>query len=170
MADTPLTLRLPLQHDVSDYGVFLYLEIPEAARAALGIEKPTRVIGSVNGVPFDLMVQKWHALWFLYISKTTASKLGAQVGDWVDLVIARDPDPTRVSQPIELQVLLDAEPLAAERLLALTPGAQRSLAFTVSRPKREETRIQKALAILNHLLEGTIEDYLRQGRGGTRGR
>ena len=53
--------------------------------------------------------------------------------------------------PEELQVMLDQEPAAAAVFDLLTSGKKRSLIYLVSKVKSVPSRINKALAIVEHL-------------------
>lgn len=69
---------------------------------------------------------------------------GLDVGDRAELVLRPQPDPDHVEMPEELSAALDADPVADHAWSLLTPARQRTLAYTVARPKRSETRLRKA--------------------------
>lgn len=160
-----LNCRLPLQRFPGEEA-FYYVEISEHYRTMLGIDRPVRVVGTLQGEPFRLKLMKWDDIWYIWVGKELRRKHNLGQGDLVDIQLTIDPSPDQVDQPIELALLLADETQAQATLLALTPGAQRSIAHYVGKPKREETRIQKALEVLNRLLGGTIADWLRAKRGG----
>ena len=58
-----------------------------------------------------------------------------------------------VDMPEELQAALDQDPLAMEFFDLLTPGKQRNLIYLVNKVKNTNSRINKALAIIDHLTE-----------------
>ena len=58
--------------------------------------------------------------------------------------------------PEELGELLLIDELGSQYFHALTPGKQRALIYQVAKPKREATRLRKAVGIL---------DYLKSVRG-----
>jgi uncharacterized protein YdeI (YjbR/CyaY-like superfamily) len=53
--------------------------------------------------------------------------------------------------PEELQVLLDQDDMGNELFHALTKGKQRSLVYLVSKVKNSNSRLNKSLAIIEHL-------------------
>ncbi|MEM0960990.1 MAG: YdeI/OmpD-associated family protein [Bacteroidota bacterium] len=72
------------------------------------------------------------------------------------VTVAEDPDPDRVDLPDELQAALDLDPVASAAWRALTPGRQRTLAYGVGRAKRPETRVRRALALLDQVKAGSV--------------
>lgn len=160
----PVRARLPLQRFPGEEA-FYYVEVPDSLRTELGIVKPVRVVGTLQGDPFRLKVMKWDEIWYIWVGKELRRKHNLNHGDLLDIELALDPNPDQVDFPVEFEVLLADEPTAEAALRALTPGTQRSIAHYIGKPKREETRIAKALEVLDKLITGTLQDWLRTKRG-----
>ena len=67
------------------------------------------------------------------------------------LFLQVDP-PDAVQIPEELQAALESDPRAQAEWARLTPGRRRTLAYSVERGKRPETRRRRAGAVVDELL------------------
>ncbi len=89
--------------------------------------------------------------YFILINRELRGKLGLEEGDEVEVSLEKDLSEHGMPMPEELQVMLDQEPAAAAVFDLLTPGKKRSLIYLVSKVKSVPSRINKALAIVEHL-------------------
>ena len=131
-----------------------YVPVPTAIADALG--GAAHVEGTLGGVPFRRTLQRtpdggarlrFGAGWL--------RDAGIAPGAVVTVTLREDPAPDRVDVPPELQAALDQDPGAKAAWAALTPGKQRTLTYGISRGKREETRIRRAVALATALRDGT---------------
>ncbi|MEQ8474435.1 MAG: YdeI/OmpD-associated family protein [Marinoscillum sp.] len=93
------------------------------------------------------------AYWYILINQELQKKLGINIGDEVDIELEKDNSEYGMEMPEELQVLLAQDPLGNEYFHDLTPGKQRNLIYIVSKVKNSDSRLSKALAIVDHLVE-----------------
>lgn len=135
--------------------------LPEDVAEALGAKGNLRVEGTVNGVPFRLALHKpKRGGFFLLVGKPFRQQLGSSAAGVVDVEIWVDPRPNQVDLPKELEAALAQEAGIREAFeRELTAGRRRSLAHYVNSAKTEETRIKRALEILEHMLSGTIHEW-----------
>ncbi|MEM9984891.1 MAG: YdeI/OmpD-associated family protein [Bacteroidota bacterium] len=89
--------------------------------------------------------------YFILINKEVRGKLGLEEGDEVEVSLEKDLSEHGMPMPEELQVMLDQDLEAAEVFDQLTPGKKRSLIYLVTKVKSVPSRINKALAIVDHL-------------------
>ena len=139
----------------SDSKVYsLHLPIPESVAKEIIEKKSKRVrceLNSQETITTGLMPSKKY--WFLLINQDLQKKLQIQIGDEVDVEMTPEVSKYGVEMPEELQATLDQDTLAAEFFDLLTPGKQRNLIYLVSKVKNSNSRINKALAIIDHLTE-----------------
>lgn len=90
---------------------------------------------------------------YVLLNKTRREKLGIYEGDETSLLIEKDHSEFGMEYPMELQEMFDQEPEALIIFKKLTMGKQRSLVYIVNKVKNPDSRIKKALAIVEHLKE-----------------
>lgn len=91
------------------------------------------------------------------ISKRQFKNLGLVAGSQVKVQIAHDDSPYQAPMPEELQEVLDTDPEGFQRFQALTPGKQRSIIFRVAAGKSIDTRINRALKVMEKLKMGLTD-------------
>lgn len=118
-------------------------------------KKYKRVIFRVNN-----SIEKHGALnslgdgrYFIFLNKQERLRLHRSGA--IELVIEIGPDHSKygMSMPTELKEVLHLYPEAERYFRKLTPGRQRSIIHLVSKPKGEQTRIRKAIMIMNYLID-----------------
>ena len=135
-----------------------YVVVPEDAVAALGATGRTSIVGTVDG--FAIVGQVMPYTYpgkgrriMLGLTKATRAAISKSIGDEVEVVVERD-DRSRsanVTIPVELQALLDADPLARDAFDRLAPTRRREHAEHVAGAKRPETRSRRAAAVVERL-------------------
>lgn len=111
-----------------------------------------RVICTLNNdhtIQAALMPNK--GAWFILLNKEVRDKLGLTTGDEVQVRLIKDESTYGMEMPEELQVLLEQDEMGRQRFESFTPGKQRSLIYIVKKMKRPESRLSKALAIVDYL-------------------
>lgn len=96
---------------------------------------------------------------YLLLNKETVKKLGLHQGHEIQVAIEKDTSEYGMPMPEELQVAFDQDDTAKGYFDQLTPGKQRNLIHIVAKVKNTQSRINKALAITEHLneVEGQLD-------------
>ena len=89
--------------------------------------------------------------WFININKEVRKRLMLEEGDEVSYTLKKDESKYGMPMPEEFEELLKLDDEGSRYFHALTPGKQRSLIFIVGKPKTSDTRIRKALAVVDYL-------------------
>ncbi len=131
-----------------------YIPVPPAIAEALAAAGARRVNGRIEEATFSRAVQKGHdGQPCLRFGNRWLADAGLSAGDDVWVELAMDPDPDAVEVPPELHAALADRPEALPRWNALSPGRRRSWAHHVDRAKRAATRIRRAEAVVDGLLD-----------------
>jgi len=91
--------------------------------------------------------------WYILLNETTLKKTGFRIGQQIEFELKKDNSEYGMDMPEELEVMLDQEPEVMEHFKLLTPGKQRNLIYLVNKVKNSDSRINKSLAITEHLRE-----------------
>lgn len=138
--------------DSNVYG--LHIPVPDEVYEHFSKNKDLRVIFSVNGADLKngalLSAKKY---WYLLVNKSDAKQWRIQVGQEVKVAIAKDDSKYGMPMPDEFQEALNQDAIAAKYFDALTAGKKRTLLHLVGKVKNSQSRINKSLAILEHLVE-----------------
>ncbi len=128
----------------------------ESSIAEKYIEKnDRRVLCSIDGAnsfPCALMPHN-SGKYFINLNKTIRTKHRLNIGDTVAFSLEKDDSEYGLPMPEEMKELLAIDDEADKYFHALTPGKQRSLLYIIGKPKRSESRLNKALAITEYLKE-----------------
>jgi len=126
-------------------GSWTFLILPKNASAKLPSRGMTAIEGTINGVPFQAVVEpdgkKSH---WLKVDRNLREAAGAHAGDIVTLEIApasKEPEPT---VPADLRkALAAAAPKARELWSDITPNARRDWIHWITSAKQPETRARR---------------------------
>ena len=91
--------------------------------------------------------------WFILMNKQIRDKLGLNLGESVQVEIEKDSSEYGLDMPDEFRELLNQEEEAKVYFDNLTPGKKRNLIYIISKVKNTDSRLRKALAIVQHLKE-----------------
>lgn len=131
-----------------------HIPVPESIVTHFAQYEDQRVLYVLNGAikrPGGFMKSTdYH---FLLLNKEIVKKLGLDVGAQVEVSVEKDTSTYGMPLPEEMQVVMDQDDSARSYFDALTPGKQRNLIHIVSKIKNPDKRINKALAIMEHLNE-----------------
>ncbi len=119
-----------------------------------------RVLFSVNGSEKRAGgIMKSSEYFYLLLNKEFVKKNHFNQGMQVQVDIEKDTSEYGMPMPEELQVVMDQDDLGRKYFDELTPGKQRNLIYIVSKIKNPDKRINKALAIMEHLheVEGKLD-------------
>lgn len=89
--------------------------------------------------------------WYIMMNKANIKKLRIREGDEVSLVMSKDTSKYGMPMPEEFDSCLKEDPLALDYFEKLTPGRKRNLIHLVRKIKSSNIRINRSLAILEHL-------------------
>ena len=126
-------------------GSWMFLVLPTNASAKLPSRGMTAVEGTINGVPFQAVLepdgQKSH---WLKVDRKLREAAGAEAGELVTLEIApatKDPEP---EVPADLKKALAAAASKTRTTWSdITPNARRDWIHWISSAKQEETRARR---------------------------
>ncbi len=135
--------------------------LPEKVIAQLP-EGRVRVKGTFNGAPFALAVQHLKdGSRYFSVSAHLRKAAGVEIGDKVD-VSFRLVDRDKVDIPQELKAVLVQDQKAMEVWKSLTPGYQRSLILYVTSVKNIDSRIDRALRLMERAKAGLLQGQKRK--------
>jgi hypothetical protein len=123
---------------------------PFDARELLGEARPP-VVGTVNGTPFRSRLAVYAGITYLGFTREVREAAGIDVGDTVDVELARDDAPREVDVPPELAAALAAAPDAKAFFDGLAFTHRKEYAQWIATAKREDTRtarVEKAVVML----------------------
>lgn len=111
-----------------------------------------RILCQLNELPpYPAALMKSKAYWFVLINKSVRERLRIDEGEKLTVCLEKDNSEYGHEMPEELQVLLDQDELGNEHFHSLTKGKQRSLVYLVTKVKNSNSRLNKSLAIIEHL-------------------
>lgn len=139
-----------------------HVSVPNALVNELAHDGNKRVLCRINGSD-ALNLAFMHdgkGGFFLMFNKDTIKSLDLELGQKLNIALARDE--SKYGMPIseEMTECLHQDPEGAQLFEALTPGKKRSLIHVVNKVKSTDLRILKSLVILQHLkINKGILDY-----------
>ena len=89
--------------------------------------------------------------YFININKELRKQLEVRLGDSLKCVVKEDISKYGMPLPEEMEVLFEQDEEADRLFHDLTSGKQRTLLYTVGKPKSTEVRLKKALVIIEYL-------------------
>jgi hypothetical protein len=113
-----------------------------------------RVLCTINDkytFPCALMPQ--HGDYFILLGKEVRAKLGLRLSQQVKVVLEKDTSEYGMPMPEEFSEVMSQDESGSRWFNELTPGKQRALIHLVGKVKNPDSRIRKALAIMQHLNE-----------------
>lgn len=130
-----------------------HLVVPDEISKKLLEDGGTRVVCTLDGrEEFQCaLMPKGDGSYFININKKLREKLKLQIGTTVHVSLRRDDSEYGLPMPEELAELLALDEEGNELFHALTPGKQRTLLYIAGSPKTSETRIKKAVVVIEHL-------------------
>jgi hypothetical protein len=148
------THRFTAQLEAARAGGAIVL-VPEDVARALGGLKQMRVVGTVNGVPYQSSTMPYGGRGlFMGVHKATRAAAGVEFGEMVHVSVARDERPRVLDLPPELEAAFVAEPALRERFEALSFSRRKELAVPIGEAKQgatRATRLEKAVSRLREL-------------------
>jgi hypothetical protein len=136
----------------SDLWMFHFM-IPDDVVQAFLQGGHKRVVCEIDGLePFQCaLMPKGDGQYFINLNKERRKKLGLHPGARIKVQLKVDQSTYGLPMPEELGELLKMDDEGNRLFHQLTPGKQRSLIHIVGKPRRPETRLRKAVVIVDYL-------------------
>jgi len=130
-----------------------HVEVPLEVVEYFKNEKIKRLICTFqNQVKTHLVIQSdGKGGHYILLNKDIAKQIQLTVGEEVSVALEEDTSKYGMPLPEEMKELLLQDPEGERYFHSLTPGKQRSLLYIVGKPKGTDTRLKKAIVILNYL-------------------
>ena len=129
-----------------------FVLVPREIATALGGLKQMRVIGTLNGVPYQSSTMPYGGRGlFIGVHKATREAAGIEMGDLVAVVVQRDERPRVIGIPPELEAAFRADPALRARFEALAFTHRKEMALSIADAKRPETRERRLSAVVARL-------------------
>lgn len=130
--------------------------LPEKTLQELNQPKRVRIEGTINGTPFNLAIQHIKdGRRFLMVGNTLRKEAKLKAGDKVEVTFTLA-DPDEIKLPEELMEVMEQDPEGKEVFSKFTPGLQRSLAHYVTSVKNVDSRIKRALELMDKAKAGKL--------------
>ncbi|MEM1328651.1 MAG: YdeI/OmpD-associated family protein [Bacteroidota bacterium] len=130
------------------YGVFV-----PAQEADDFIDNDRRVVCSINNTKGfqGALMHDGNGDFFINLNKEKRRELELKPNEPFEVTLKKDNSKYGAPMPEELEVLLEQDEEGSHYFHELTPGKQRSLIYLVSKPKQSDTRLRKAIIIVDFL-------------------
>lgn len=139
--------------DTKVYG--LHFPLPDDVKSVVEGFDNNRVIFSVNQLEGRRgAIMKSADYHYVLVNQGDVNKLNLQLGDEAILIFAKDESEYGMDMPEEFLMVMAQNEQAFKYFQELTPGKQRNLIYIAGQVKNSDKRINKALAIAEHLEEG----------------
>lgn len=154
-AKKEFSFKAPLER-LEDHLITSAIFIPEKIMDDLPKSR-CRVKGKLNSTPFSLAIQYRKAgRSFITVSQKLCKEAGLKIGDRVQ-VSFRLVDASKVDVPEELAAVLEQDSIGKAAWDKITTGLQRSLIVHINSVKNVDSRISRALFIVNKAKTGAYE-------------
>ena len=112
-----------------------------------------RVVCMLNGsVEFQCaLMPKGDGHFFINVNKKTRDKLKLHLGSVVEVSLRKDESEFGLPMPEELAEILAQDEAGNGHFRNLTPGKQRTLLYIAGQPKTSDTRLKRAVVLMEHL-------------------
>lgn len=142
--------------------------VPAAIGQVFVAGNDRRVVCMLNGSkPFQCaLMPKGDGAFFINVNKKLRDQLRIKVGTPLEVVLWKDDSEYGLPMPEELEELLQQDEEGHRLLHALTPGKLRTMLYYVGSPKTSETRLARAVAVVEHLkmMQGKIDFKILMGK------
>ena len=132
-----------------------YLKIPALLAKSLTESKKARLVCTLAGsIRFQCaLMPHGNGDFYIMLNKKNRSALGLKEGSQVDTLLELDQSRYGLDMPEELAEVLAQEPEGDRIFHSLTAGRQRSFIFWVSQAKSPDKRIERALTLVEKLVQ-----------------
>ncbi len=144
----------PLVYD--DQQLYSYhILIPNHVMRWIRTLNTKRLMCSINGSSevHTSYIAAGQGRFFIKVNKELRSTLDLSTGCKCDVVLSEDQSQYGMPCPVEMEEILHQDPEADLYFHALSPGKQRNLLYLVNKARKSDTRIHRAIVIVEHLKE-----------------
>ncbi len=130
-----------------------HITLPLDVVQSLKSQKISRVICTLNGQEafHTGLMPDGNGSFFITLNKALVKKLALDIGSEVEVSLKEDTSKYGMPMPEELEELLIQDAEGDKHFHALTMGKQRNLIYIVNQAKRSETRLYRAVVIIDYL-------------------
>jgi hypothetical protein len=128
-----------------------HLTLPIGLAKKLLQQKIKRVQLIIGSHTLHKPIQQYKGVYFFTFAQKERKLFNVGLGDSLEVIIDEDKSQYQIKIPEEMKVLLEEDKEGSKHFHNLTPGKQRSLLYIVDKVKSSELRLNKALAIVEHL-------------------
>ncbi|MBI3135418.1 MAG: DUF1905 domain-containing protein [Bacteroidetes bacterium] len=147
------TFKGKLEYIESSLGWHCFIPVPDKITKKLIEGKDRRVVCRINDkltLQAALMPSK-EGYHYILLNKENRTRLKAQPGDAVNVVLTKDNSEYGIATPDFFKVFCDEDPEGSKLFHQLTAGLQRSLLYLITKPKSENKQLEKAWIIFDYL-------------------
>jgi len=153
--ETALSFRAQLERGGPSFMPTQVIVVPAEVLVALGGKATKRVVLGVRGQALRLgLLPLEGGGRYLMLNKDICRAAAIELGQWLDLTIAPDPNPDHVDVPDELAEGLAAWPEAETAFEAYSGSHRRAMARWVLDAKQPSTRARRVLTLVERLGKG----------------
>jgi hypothetical protein len=149
---TELKVTLEQFEDTRVYNCYVSVSEKIASQYIEGSNRRIKCI-IADKINIQSSLMPWPEGYFILINQNIIKSLNLRIGDSFSLKIEKDTSEYGMEMPEELQVLLDQDEEGNRLFHELTSGKMRNLIYIVSKVKNTNSRLNKSLAIIDHLRE-----------------
>ena len=133
-----------------------YFPVPDEIAEKVYEQFGKRVIIDVgNDIPHHCAIGKSKRIgYYITVGKTTIRKLKLITGETYSISVRKDETEFQFEMPEVLLAVFDTDPEALLLFDKLTPGKKRSIMHHINSAKQEETKINRALKVIENLKGG----------------
>jgi hypothetical protein len=127
------------------------IQVPEAVVEALGGSKRPAVVVALDGYTYRSTVAPMGGGWWVGVNSDHRAASGLKAGDEVQVTLELDTAPRELAVPPELEVALDADPVARAFFDGLSYSNRRVFTLSVegtSNPETKARRVEKAIGLM----------------------
>ena len=135
-------------------GGWTYAQIPEILQDKHSPFGWVKVRGSIDNHEFKnyRLMPMGNGKLFLPVKADIRKKIGKKEGDWVNVVLYADNEPTEI--PEELLLCLLEDPTAHQTFLSYSDGEQKAYVDWIYSAKTDETKVERIAKTLSRLTKG----------------
>jgi hypothetical protein len=142
-----------------------FIEVPIEIANEFTEKSKVRVICNINDVfEFQCALMPQKGYFYIGMGKSIMKKAGVAKGEKIQVILQKDESEYGLLMPEVLQEILEQDEEANKAFHALTSGRQRSIIHLVSKAKRLDTQIKRAVIITENIKLGVtdVKDFLKR--------
>lgn len=131
----------------------LCVDVPNEIVKSLLKDGNTRFLVTINGgkCMHKALIHDGQGGRYIIFNKDIQKEYNLKEGKVVNISIKSDDSTYGMPLPEEMEILMDQDPEGSDFFHSLSMGKQRSLLYIIGKPKTSDTRLHKAVVILDYL-------------------